>query len=175
MLGIDELLELEEAVRAELKESLTGILTKLNRSGQLEDLLSLLNLEYLLEKDVGYQVYKKGKIIVIGQSDVKAEVLLAIGKKLGIDKDRFEMYLEYEDAKKFDFKSIQWQSRYSVILVGPMPHSGVSKGNAGSIITAIESDAGYPPVFRLGKNGLKITKTDFKDKLQELLRTGVIV
>ncbi len=174
MLGIEELLELEEAIREELNDNLTGILTKLNRADRLEELLSLLGLESLLEKDAGYQVYKTGKIVVIGQSDVKAEVLLAIGKKLGIDKNRFEFYLEYEDAKKFNFKKMQWQPSYSVVLVGPMPHSGVSKGDAGSIISAIETEEGYPPVIRLGRNSLKITKTDFKEKLQELIELGTV-
>ncbi len=174
MLGSEELLELEEAIREELNDNLTGILTKLNRADRLEELLSLLGLESLLEKDAGYQVYKTGKIVVIGQSDVKAEVLLAIGKKLGIDKNRFEFYLEYEDAKKFNFKKMQWQPSYSVVLVGPMPHSGVYKGDAGSIISAIETDEGYPPVIRLGRNSLKITKTDFKEKLQELIELGTV-
>lgn len=174
MLGIEELLELEEAIREELNDNLTGILTKLNRTDRLEDLLSLLGLENLLEKEAGYQVYKTGKIVVIGQSDVKAEVLLAIGKKLGIDKKRFELYLEYEDAKKFNFKKMQWQPSYSVVLVGPIPHSGVSKGDAGSIISAIEMEEGYPPVVRLGRNSLKITKTVFQEKLRELIELGIV-
>jgi hypothetical protein len=174
LLGIEELLELEEAIREELNDNLTGILTKLNRADRLEELLSLLGLESLLEKDAGYQVYKTGKIVAFGQSDVTAEVLLAIGKKLGIDKNRFEFYLEYEDAKKFNFKKMQWQPSYSVVLVGPMPHSGVSKGDAGSIISAIETEEGYPPVIRLGRNSLKITKTDFKEKLQELIELGTV-
>lgn len=174
MLGIEELLELEEAIREELNDNLTGILTKLNRAERLEELLSLLELEHLLEQNSDYQVYKTGKIIVIGQSDVKKEVLLAIGKKLGIDKERFEFYLEYEDAKKFNFKKIQWQPAYSVVLVGPMPHSGISKGDAGSVISAIEKEEGYPPVIRLGRNSLKISKTDFKEKMQELIGCGIL-
>ena len=67
MLGIEELLELEEAIREELNDNLTGILTKLNRAERLEELLSLLELEHLLEQNSDYQVYKTGKIIVIGQ------------------------------------------------------------------------------------------------------------
>ena len=87
MLGIEELLELEDSLRIELNDNLTGILTNLNRTDQLEMFLSLVGMEHLLAKDDGYQVYKSGKIVVIGQSDVKAEVLLSIGKKLGIDKE----------------------------------------------------------------------------------------
>lgn len=174
MLGIDELLELEEAIKAELEENLTGILARLNRSGRLDELLSLMEMEHLLDKDNGYQVYKSGKIVVIGQSSVKAEVLLSIGKSLGIEKDRFELYLEYEDAKSFDFRKLQWKPSYSLVLVGPMPHSGVSKGDAGSIISAIETEEGYPPIVRLGCNSLKITKSDFRKKLREVIEQGKI-
>ena len=74
-------------------------------------------------------MYKTGKIVVIGQSDVKPEVLLSIAKQLGLDKKRFELYLEYEDAKKFNFQKIQWQPTYSLLMVGPMPHSGSGKGD----------------------------------------------
>ena len=174
MLGIEELLELEDSLRIELNDNLTGILTNLNRTDQLDMFLSLIGMEHLLAKDDGYQVYKSGKIVVIGQSDVKAEVLLSIGKKLGIEKERFELYLDYEDAKHFNFKKIQWQPSYSAVLVGPMPHSGISKGDFGSIISAIECGEGYPPVIRLGKNGLKITKSDFKEKLQYLIQNGKV-
>ena len=44
----------------------------------------------------------------------------------------------------------------------------------GSIISAIETEPGYPPVVRMGSNGLKITKSDFKDKLQELIDSGKV-
>ena len=53
--------------------------------------------------------------------------------------------------------------------------STVGKENASSIISAMEGKAGYPPVVRLGTNGLKISKTDFKNKLQESIDTGKIV
>lgn len=108
MLNVEELFELEDSIREELDDHLTAALAKLNRSGQLEELLQLLGMESLLEKDSEYQVYKTGKIIIIGQSDVKADVLLSIAKKLGVDKNRFEMYLDYEDAKTFNFRKMQW-------------------------------------------------------------------
>lgn len=174
MLDAEELVELEDALKDELNENLTKILTNLNRNGQLDELLSLLGLQHLIEKDVGYQVYRTGKIVVIGASAVKAEVLLAVGKKLGIEKDRFELHLEYEDGKKFDFKKMQWQPSYSAVFVGPMPHSGMSKGEYDSVISAIETEEGYPPVIRLGKNALKITKSDFTEKLTAQINKGII-
>lgn len=170
MLNTEELLELEDSIREELEDHLLEVLAKLNRTEQLEDLLQLLGMEYLLEKDSSYQVYKTGKIVVIGQSDVPAESLLAIAKKLNIDKNRFELYLDYEDAKTFNFQKMQWQPSYSLIMVGPMPHSGKGKGDYGSIIAALEAEDGYPPIVRLGSNGLKITKSDFRSKLEDMIK-----
>lgn len=174
LLGIEELSELEELLRAEINSNLIEIITRLNRTDRLEELLELLGLDYLLKSDNGYRVFKSGKIIIIGYTDVKAEVLMSVAKALGIAKDRFEFYLEYEDAKKFNFRNIQWQPSYSAVLVGPMPHSGASKGDYSSVISAIESEEGYPPVIRMGSNALKITKSDFKCKLQEMISAGII-
>lgn len=169
MLSIEELLELEDNIKAELDEYLTAALSKLNRSGQLEEFIELLGMEHLLQKESGYEVYKTGKIVVIGQSDVKVEALLSVAKQLGLDKNRFELHLEYEDAKTFNFRKMQWQPTYSLLMVGPMPHSGSGKGDYGSVISAIEAEEGYPPVVRLGSNGLKITKSDFRSKLTEMI------
>ena len=174
MLCVEELLELEESLKSELNDNLTSILTKLNRSNQLNTLLQLLGMEHLLNAVPGYQVYKTGKIIVIGQSNAKKNDLLAVAHKLGLEKNRFDFYLEYDDAKTFNFKKIQWNSTYTAVLVGPMGHSGAGKGNYISVISAIESEEGYPPVIRLGSNELKITKTNFKNKLMELMDSGKI-
>ena len=106
MLNVEELFELEENIKEELDDHLTAALSRMNRSGQLEEFLRLLGMEHLLQKESGYEVYKTGKIVVIGQSDVKPEVLLSIAKQLGLDKNRFELYLEYEDAKKFNFQKM---------------------------------------------------------------------
>lgn len=169
MLNVEELFELEDSIKEELDDYLPAALSRMNRSGQLEDFLKLLGMEHLLQRESGYEVYKTGKIIVIGQSDVKPDILLVTAKKLGLDKSRFEFYLNYEDAKTFNFRKMQWQPGYSLVMVGPMPHSGAGKGDYSSIISALETDEGYPPVVRLGSNGLKITKSDFRSKLEEMI------
>lgn len=169
MLDINELLELEELIRDNLEERLEEILIKLNQKGQLEDLLRLLGMSELLGVE-SEEISRDGKIIVIGQSEVEREKLAAVAKKIGIEKDRFEFYLNYEDAKTFDFKKTQWSDKYSYILVGQMPHSGYSKGDYSSVITALEREDGYPPVVRMGTNGLKITKSSFRSALEYLLQ-----
>lgn len=106
MLDVEELLELEDNIRKELDDHLPAALSMLNRTGELETFLKMLGMEDLLQSKPLYQVYKTGKIIVIGRSDVKAEVLLSIAKSLGLSKDRFELYLDYEDGKTFDFERL---------------------------------------------------------------------
>ena len=174
MLNYNEISELESAIMQELPEKLLPALTRLNRTGELETLLKLLDLKELLDSDDEYEVYNTGKIVVIGQSDVKAEVLLTIAGKAGIDKSRLELYLDYHDAKKLDLRRMQWNPTYSVILAGPMPHSGASKGDYSSVLAAIENEPGYPPVVRLGETSLKITKSQFQKKMEELLEARII-
>lgn len=166
MLGVNELLELEEQIKAELEDRFEEILIKLNQEEKLEDFLCLLGMQKMLGIEEDITANADGKIIVIGQSEVEKEKLVAVARDYGIPKDRFEFYLNYEDAIKFDFRKTQWSLNYSCILVGQMPHSGYSKGDYSSVITALEKQEGYPPVVRMGLNGLKISKTSFRKSLE---------
>ena len=172
MLSIEQLEDLDERLKYELDEHLTQILTRLNREGRLDELLEILGLSDLLKPEPMYTCFDNGKIVVLGESNVAEDVLLAKG--LGLDKKRFEFHLGYDEAKMFDGRKMQWNPAYSLILVGPMPHSGTSKGDASSIITALETTEGYPPVIRLGSNSLKISKSDFKTKLTEAMQKKLI-
>ena len=48
----------------------------------------MIDMTELLEKKQDFYSYKEGKIVVIGGTKVKEEVLLGIASKLGIDKNR---------------------------------------------------------------------------------------
>lgn len=87
MLDSKERVELEDNLKKELETRWTEILSLLNRSGQLKQLLDLLGLSDLLCPDNGYKPFANGKIVVIGGSQVKENVLLAIGQSLGIERD----------------------------------------------------------------------------------------
>ncbi len=178
MLTINELMELEDKLRDELNESFTGVLTNLNRQGKLNDLLSLLGMTHLLEEgsELDGTFLKNGRIVVIGASEVPERHLLGVAKSLGLEKDRFEFYLDYEDGKRFDYSKLYYQSNYSLVMVGPMPHSSTGKGDYSSAIAAMEAMEGYPPVIRIEVSGLRaISKSAFRMKLEEALRSGVIV
>ena len=174
MLGVEELLNLEDELRLELDKKLGQILSHLNREDRIEEFLELIGLSELLHISSEYQVPKTGKILVFGQTAIKPDVIIAIAEGLGISKKRMELHLEYKDAVKFDFRKTQYNPEYSLIMVGPMPHSGKSKEDYGSVISAIDNKEGYPPVVRLGNNGLKVTKSDFRTKLEECIKKKLI-
>lgn len=175
MLSRDELLELEEDIMSALPDCLTEALTLANRSGRLVELLKMLGLSELIGTKSKFDTYTDGKIVVLGGSTVKEDVLLSIGKQLGIDKKRFEMCLDYDSLQKYNVRKMQYAPQYRVILCGPAPHSGQGKGDSSSIITELENSDAYPRVERLvAGNELKITKSNFRAKLQELVDEGYI-
>ncbi len=169
VLSIEELAEIQEEVADRLEE----ILTRLNRTGKLEEFLTLVGME--TNKNEGFDSYDDGKIVVIGATDVKESVLLSVAKQLGLDKDRFEFLLNYHEAKKYDYKKLQYAPQYRVVLFGPIPHSVNDKGNSSNIIAEMEKTQGYPRIIRLtANNDLKITKSNFKQELEKLIEEKYI-
>lgn len=145
--------------------------------GTLEIFLENYLMQDLIPKEENsiYESFADGNILVVGGTYVKETVLTGCAKKLGINKDRLELYLDYSDGEKFDFKKIQYNPKYRLIFVGPMSHSGISKGDNSSIITAIENMDGLPKIIKLmDSNELKITKTNFKNALEEEIRCGYL-
>lgn len=175
LLDATELLALEKNLRQRFDNDLTRILCDLNRAGELEDALEKWGLSDLLYSDTGFRPDKKGKILIVGDSQVEKELLIPVAKDLGIDKSRLEFVLSYAEAKKYNMSRIQYNRDYCLILFGPVPHSGVSKGDFSSEITAVMSTPGYPPMKKLVANEqLKITKNNFKQALEDALDVGII-
>ena len=174
-LTIEKLSDLEDKILMKLPEKITAVLSKLNRSGGLEEFLNTLDMADLLETQQEIYSYKDGKIVVIGGSEVKEEILLSIAKKLGLDKSRFEFCLDYKQIQKYDFKKMQYAPQYRVVLFGPSPHSGHGKGDSGSILAEVEKSPAYPRVERLvSGNELKITKSNFREMLKRLIEDEYI-
>ncbi len=175
LLDANELCVLEDAIRQRLADDLSRILCELNRTGELDEALAKWGIDDLLHPDTGYQPYKNGKILIIGDSQVKKEHLISVAKDIGINKNRLEFVLSYEEGKKYDIAKTQYNENYCLILFGPLPHSGIAKGDFGSKIEAAKQTPGYPPVKMLIANEqLKITKNNFKQALENALDTGII-
>ena len=169
-------MELEEALSSRLQNDLTGLLAKLNREEKLEEFCQLIGADDLLGgSQDDYQTSKTGLIVVIGESQVEERKMQGVLKDFGIRKERLECCLGYEAAKKFPYKKLYYQSRYSLVLVGSMGHKAQDIDSHSSAISMMENTKGYPMVIRLGTNGLKITKSNFQKAIEEALRKGIIV
>ena len=174
-LSIIELSDLEDELMARIPDEITAVISKLNRTGRLEEFFEMLGMSDLLQEEDDFYSYKDGKIIVVGGTEVKEKVLLGVAKELGLDKNRFEFCLDYEAIQKYDFKKMQYAPQYRVVLFGPSPHSGRGKCDNGSIIAELESSKAYPRVVRMQSGSeLKITKSSFKETLMLLIEEKYI-
>lgn len=176
MLDTEELLELEDNLKTEFSNNLTFILTSLNRNEKLYEFLDLINLTNLIQSD-SYLHHKNGKIVILGDSQIKQKDIYGIIREYNISKNRIEFNLDYYDAKNYDFRKLQYEPKYSLILVGPMPHSVNHRGDYNSIISKLENESGYPPVIRIEdkSSNLKFSKTSFKDALNEAFERKYII
>lgn len=176
MLDVAELFEIEGSIRDYFNDNIEEIISKLNRIGKLEAFLDLIGCRELLGQSKEYYQPKNGKIIVIGASKPSQENLEIAAGKLGISKTRFEFILDYDAPVRYDFRKTKWSTQYSAIMVGPMPHSGTSKGEYASVISALENEDGYPPVVRMGTTPgqLKITTSGFVKALEFMLDRQII-
>ncbi len=161
-----------------LLDNVNNLFLEANRMGTLDIFMEQMGLSYLLssQEDEVSRLFtrsKKGIIVVLGALQVSKEKMLATTKFQGISKERIRFCNGYEEF--VNYRSFQYQSEYSAILVGPMPHKTSATGEYSSAISAMCNEPGYPHVERLtDSHGLKITKQSFKKGIQTLLDKGII-
>ncbi len=167
---MQELDDLSIAMMERMGKELLPALTRANRLGGLEELLSALGMSDLLDAESGQSPLEVGKIIVLGGSQVPVDKLRKTAEANGFDPDRFEFHTKYKRLQHFDFGKIRGTMGYVAIFAGPMPHKTPGAAEASSFIARVENNPNdYPVLFRLGKPGeLKITKNSFKAGLERL-------
>lgn len=171
MLTPSQMVELTEALKEEFSSGkLEEIVATLNRTGKLEEFLGMIGLDDLLHVDLFYNPSSHGKIAVLGAGMSRQRHLLGVAKQLGLEKDRFEFCLDYDDTKTFCYAKLRNLTKYAAIVAGQMPHKTRGTGNYDSAITAMEKDQDYPPVFRTKK----ITNSSFRAVLQKMFTERVI-
>lgn len=161
---------------AEVMRLVTDAVEDANRKGCIFNLLHSWGLDYAFDEVCGVDDYNPmGQILVIGGLDCREEILLGVAKKEGYEKKRF-MFLDYEQAKRFNYDQLQYSSRYSLIMIGPTPHKTTGTSESRSLVAELESPGkGYPRAERLWTgNELKITKNNFSLKLKEMTAAGII-
>lgn len=144
-----------------------------NRLDTIDELLKKWGLNDICVN--AYENNHDGKIVVLGDSRIKMKDLEKAIKQLGLNKDRFEFHLDYDKAQRFNYKKYECNSNYSLILVGALPHSTHDKGDFNSPIEMLKNTPGYPRVEVLSTcNEVKITKSNFKEMLENLIATKYI-
>src|SRR5690625_2612258 len=117
--------------------------------GYLEGYLSQIGMSELIpsKEDSYYETLPDGNIVMIGSPSVKPNDIYGIFKTYGLSKDRIELILDYKEAEKYQYKKMQYNPNYRLVLFGPVPHS--TKGNNGSIsiLSELENEEGYPKVI----------------------------
>ncbi|MGI6614078.1 MAG: hypothetical protein ACOX3M_06910 [Saccharofermentanales bacterium] len=137
-------------------------------NGDLEAFLIEMGMEDLLPHKDDWQrsTDPLGKILIVGDSAIQEKDIYGCAKACGIEKARIVLLLDYEKIARYDFSQHQYKTDVRLILFGPTPHSGVSRGSYESIISNIENSDGYPKTVRLtNAHGLKISKTSLKEAL----------
>lgn len=145
---------------------------QLNAQGRLDEFLG--EIGYAPADDWKVKTSAPGKILVIGGTNVKRSDLEMAASKNGFDKNQFEWVLSYADAKKYPFRTLQYNSSYAAVLVGPMPHKCCFETECASVISEISEAPGYPPVMKLETGTkLSITKENFTKALREVRTRGL--
>ncbi len=165
-LDYDELLALKRNLESVLCTQLFPTLITLNQNERLGRFLDLLDQRELIAPDEsGFVSLPDKNILLLGHSKLKDEFIYKTFTEIGISKNRVELHTEYK-PDRVNIDSLKYSTQYSLILLGPMPHSMPGKGDFSSVIVRLETEDGFPPVKRITVNGeLKITKSSLKSAL----------
>lgn len=140
-----------------------------NAKGTIFDFLKAHGIAFEEEDEFPYD-RSRVRILIAGESLVEMREIIKVLKQTGIDPSRVDTVLEYDSLQKYKWGSLQYSNKYSDVIVGPMGHSALGKGNYSSIISRMESEDGWPNIIRATASGeLKITKNSLREALQRTL------
>ena len=158
-LKINDFKELEEKLIKRIKKELYNA----NRNNNIDNYLKSIGCEDLV---VSYNtIYSNNaKIIVIGRSYIKPDIMRAIAKNNGIDPNRLEIYNDYDKLTNFNINFLRNNMNYCDIIFGPAPHSMEYIGDYTSALSMIKQNSTEFPKLNVANdsNKLKITKNSFE-------------
>ena len=170
-------MKLTDEQLADLSGRITKELFNANMEGKLFLILRRMGFDYMLDEITGVETGNPmGNIMVIGALATSQDQLLGVAKNMGFKKERFR-FLDYEEAKSYDYRNLQYGHTFCLVLIGPTPHKTTGTNDSRSLISELENHPDmYPRTERLtASNGeLKISKTNFRTALEELIRSGTI-
>ena len=118
------------------------------------------------------------KILVIGGSEVKENVLRGIAKKdFLFEKRDLDFIIDYNKIKNQTDRIKPYSSVYSGIIVGPCPHKTGGIGDYTSFVSKLANEEGYPFAIEAqdSSGSLKITKESFRRALDSTVKYLVTI
>lgn len=109
---------------------------------------------------------------MFGDCSIKRKDIDGCLKSCGISKNRFE-HIPYEEVTNYNFKNLEYNNNYRLILLGPMPHSAKGKGDSKSIIEWLTNNKNIAKTKKL--DHLKITKTSLKNTIKQEINSGYLL
>ena len=149
-----------------------------NRMGEIEKFLEKFNLQDCMENAVpsyGYVDFNNSRILVLAFSFHKVDVLKIAAKKIGFDPRRID-FEEYKSS--FNYNTLRFSSRYSDVIIGPVPHMGIGIDGASSFLAlADKCPQEFPKIHRMeDSNGnLKVSKNGFELCLKKTVYFAEII
>lgn len=162
------------SIIAEAISRITSELIKDQTDEQFCILLEKYGLDNLISESAPYffDTQKNGNIIMFGDSKIKIKEIYGCLKSFGISKERFE-HIPYKEVTNYNFRNLEYNNNYRLILIGPMPHSDRGKGDSNSVIEWLTKNRNIAKTIRL--DNLKITKTSFKNAIEQEVRSGYLL
>lgn len=161
------------SIIAEALSEITSNLLREQTDEQFCLLLESYGLRNLVADSLSYfsDTQKNGNIIMFGASQIKLKDIYGCLKSLGISKNRFE-YVPYNEVTNYNFKNLEYNNNYRLIMIGPMPHSAKGMGDNRSIIEWLTSNQAIAKTIKL--DNLKITKSSFKNAIENEIQSGYL-
>lgn len=151
------------------------IISHLDAIDKLDEFLKITELKSAVRKELDRSMLQTKKVLVVGNGLAKEVEYGQQCRNIGISPANFEFYLDFEDGAKIDFDKYKDNPEYGGIIVGAMPHNGISKGKYPSVIEYIENEPGFPKVVRSNEGGeLKLSVSGFQKAVLELFTAGVL-
>lgn len=160
----------EEVNLLEIQEKIFQKILKEVTEAYYENKLNGVLNKYGLKDEIEYPYYdiNNSKILIVGNSMISKDKLVAIAKKYGINEKFLEFELDYNRLHNYDFSKLKNSINYSDVLVGPIPHktTGID-GFSNFLAMANAQPDKFPKIIRLeSSKELKITKESFIKALQ---------
>lgn len=140
-----------------------------NREGKLFQFLRSMGIEDYIPEEVNPR--SRGKLLILGVTKIKKTVILAIAKKFSIPKNKIEFCDDYDSAKRYNTWKLRYNMNYAAVIVGAVPHSTYGAGDYGSMVEAMKSIPGFPPVYF----NEAITKSSFEALLKYISANNIIL